>query len=305
MKRVQTFVITLLLLHTTCGLSAQSWKDEIEIGLRQGSRNIDDVYKGFTPEGSREIMRFIVPFAFDSIYSVRTRAVELAHDFATASDDTITRQMCVQMLLNMVDRDPEVTGTALSLLTNYCPRDFTLQARDTIRLLVLRHTASLNPLLKISGFLKLNNLEAPIRKYTLRGNAFATRWAALLSLARMGYQDAISDVLIRIDKIPLNDQTVYSIMPDLIYTRQPDIIRFILRLIQSDENGCFTADAEREVPIPCAYRIIEQLAPVIDEFPVEVDHTGDLTTNDYPAALAVVRDWFKDNSTFKIRNHQY
>ena len=305
MKGIQTFAITLLLVHTSCGLSAQSWKEEIETGLRQGGKNIDAVYKDSTQEGSREIMGFIVPFAFDSLYSVRARAVELAHDLAKASRDTLTRQMCVQMFLNKVDRDPEVTGTALSLLTAYNPSDFSMQARDTIRLLVLKHTASLNPLLRISGFLKLNNLEAQIRKYTLRGNAPATRWAALLSLARMGYQDAISDVLFRIDKIPLNDQTVYNIIPDLIYTRQPDVIRSVLRLIQTDEKSCYTADAEREVPIPCAYRIMEQLAPVINKFPVEVDHTGDLTTNDYPAALSAVRDWFKNNATFEIKNHQY
>jgi hypothetical protein len=51
---------------------------------------------------------------------------------------------------------------------------------------------------------------------------------------------------------------------------------------------------------------MELLAPVIVDFPVKTDITGQLETDDYPAALQTVRKWFVNNNMeYNMRNEIY
>jgi hypothetical protein len=65
------------------------------------------------------------------------------------------------------------------------------------------------------------------------------------------------------------------------------------------------ADAEKDARIVCGYRIMEQLAPVIAEYPLQLDEFGDLQTHDYPSALEHVREWFLKHKTYTIRNDKF
>ena len=103
----------------------------------------------------------------------------------------------------------------------------------------------------------------------------------------------------------MNDNLVYNIFPDLVFTRRPEAIAFLIEEIGSNEKNCLSADVEREVSIPCGYRIMEQLAPVIEGFPFDLDESGDLKASNYPAALATVRQWFSDHKTYVILNSRY
>ena len=46
--------------------------------------------------------------------------------------------------------------------------------------------------------------------------------------------------------------------------------------------------------MPCGYRIMEYLAPVIKDFPLKTDASGDVITKDYEHALMQVREWLKN-----------
>jgi hypothetical protein len=109
----------------------------------------------------------------------------------------------------------------------------------------------------------------------------------------------------RVSKLPMNDNLVYNIFPDLVFTHRPEAIAFLVEELGSNERNCLSADIEREVRIPCGYRIMEQLAPVIGGFPFDLDESGDLKTSNYPAALATVRQWFSDHNTYVILNRRY
>ncbi|HNP07664.1 MAG TPA: hypothetical protein PKN99_08545, partial [Cyclobacteriaceae bacterium] len=126
------------------------------------------------------------------------------------------------------------------------------------------------------------------------------RWAALLALARMGDQEATQSVMRRAQRLPVNDDVVYEVFPDLVYTRQRSAIDYLIVELKRDEKKCFTADAEDETPITCAYRIMEMLAPVIDKYPLELDASGDIKTKDYKKSLVTVRAWFERNKDYGI-----
>lgn len=109
----------------------------------------------------------------------------------------------------------------------------------------------------------------------------------------------------RVKKLPVNDDVVYQVFPDLIYTRQQEAIAYLVTALDSDATDCLSADAERQTPISCGYRIMEQLAAIIEGYPLILGESGDIITGDYPAALNIVRKWFQINQTYSIRNDRF
>jgi hypothetical protein len=50
---------------------------------------------------------------------------------------------------------------------------------------------------------------------------------------------------------------------------------------------------------------MEQVAPVIKDFPVKADESGDLDVSNYAAALQQVRGWFVANTSYQILTDIY
>jgi hypothetical protein len=171
--------------------------------------------------------------------------------------------------------------------------------------LLARKSSHFEELLRLIGFLELTDLKESIRPYTQIGNSQATRWAAIVSLARMNDVAATEEMMRRARKLAVSDDIIYKIFPDLAYSRCPEAIAYMVEALQSDEKNCLSADAENEQAIPCGYRIMEQLAPVIDGYPLQLDGSGDLKTTDYIAALKTVREWFAKHPNYKILRDRY
>ena len=257
-------------------------------------------------EYENSTLHLLQPLLRDSTGNVRARASEITYLLSSRSDNARVRHQGVNMLLQTgVDPDPGIARIALAFLKEFDKQDFTLEAKDSLRKLVKIEGTQLAQLIKLAGFLELRDLIPEIRPWAQPGNPTPVRWAAILSLARMGESEAISDIMKRVEKVPVNDDLVYEVFPDLIYTRQREPIAYVVEALQSDEKSCMSADAEREMPILCGYRIIEQLAPVIAGYPLQLDDTGDIKAEDYTLALESVREWFQSNPSYTILNHRY
>ena len=68
----------------------------------------------------------------------------------------------------------------------------------------------------------------------------------------------------------------------------------------SDQTNCHSADNDNPTSILCGYRIMEQLAPVIKDYPLTLDASGDVKTNDYKKSLELIRNWLKQNKDIYI-----
>jgi hypothetical protein len=131
------------------------------------------------------------------------------------------------------------------------------------------------------------------------------RWAAMLALARMNDQQAIDDVLNRVKRMPVGDAVVYEVFPDLVYTRRPEAVSYLVEALNNDAKNCESANSDDTERIPCAYRVMEMLAPIIENYPLKQNASGDIETYDYPMALQTVREWFKINKAYKILRDTY
>jgi hypothetical protein len=253
-------------------------------------------------ESESHLLEDLQPFLLDSVDAVRAKAYDLASLIASGSSDSALRHAGTAILVQACkDSVVENCGLALELLTHFRKKDFSSAVLDSMRRYIrsgrCRH---LDQAMKIAGFLGLKDLVDDIRPYAQPGNTVPIRWAALLSLARMGEHSAVSEVAKRVKKFPINDDVVYQLFPDLLFTRQRDLISIAIDALKKDERSCLSADAERQVPIPCGYRIMEMLAPIIDGYPLRLDESGDLAVSDYPAALDRVRNFFDSQTDYKI-----
>jgi hypothetical protein len=191
-------------------------------------------------------------------------------------------------------------------LTEFKKTDFTKSNKDSLHNLLKRRSAHIDVVIKLIGFLEMQEVSNEL--YGLSQDVSMgrkERWTAMLALARMGDERAADDVINRVKRMPVTDDVVYEIFPDLVYTRSPQAIAYLVEALNSDVKNCESANGEREEKIPCAYRVMEMLAPVVEHYPLKLSESGDVESSDYPAALQTVRDWFKVNKQYKILKDKY
>ncbi len=254
------------------------------------------------PENAKDVLIALSAYCNDSLSAIRSKAFAITRTIGVKAKQSSIRQESNQKLIQACrDKDSGIIGSVLGYLTEFKKEDFTSVAKDSLRSVFKSRPAHLHQLIKLIGFIELNDLQPDLRLISAQSDASKRdRWAAQLALARMGDKAMMQNIIERVKKQQVNDDVVYEVFPDLIYTRQMEAISYLTRVLFSDESNCLTADTEREAKIPCAYRVMEQLAPVIEDYPLKLDESGDVKTKDYVAALKKVREWFRQQKEYKI-----
>jgi hypothetical protein len=259
------------------------------------------------PQNAKATLSLLSPYFKDTATVVRLKAYSIAQLAGSNALQPAVREDAVTKLVEGVkDKDSGNVGIALGYLTAFRISDFDKAAKDTLANVFKRKSPHFDKLIRLTGYIQLTNLRDDLR--TLSQNislARTERWAALLALARMGDNYAIDDVMTRVQKLPVNDEVIYQVYPDLVYARQQKAFDVLLKALNSDEKNCESANMEVETKIPCAYRIMEMLAPAIQGYPLKLDESGDIDAENYEGALRTVRDWFKANSNYTIITNTY
>lgn len=257
-------------------------------------------------ENATSTLKAITTYYKDTLAIVRSKAYTITQLAGTNARSEVPRSAAVLQLISACrDKDGGNVGQVLDYLSTFHKGDFSTTAQDSLRKMFTVKPPHFEKLIRIIGFVELVDLKEQIRAYTLPGTPRAVRWSAIIALARMGDETALSNMMTRVQKLPVNDDIVYEIFPDMVYTRNKVAIDYLVKVMSSDEKNCMSADAEREVEIPCGYRIMEQLAHAIEKYPFQLDESGDLITKDYVKALQTVREWFDKNPSYTIRKDTY
>lgn len=309
MKMLFKNIIFLLLVSSFHGSLCQSnvsylenYFHEIRIGNYPTIH--DEILKSLD---SSEGLSLIAGYYNDSSAIVRSNAYTITYNVGSKSVHKDVRSKAIQNLIDACN-DPESGNIygLLDYLTKFRREDFIQneKAKEKIRLLLLSNPAHIDKLFKLIGFFELN-LEAAILPYTQPGINAANRWAAIVSLARMNDVLSLQDMMTRVQKLPINDDVVQTIFPDLVYTRQKPALDYLVQVMNSNEKNCTSANPNSDEKIVCGYRIMEMLAPAIEGYPLELDASGDIKTDNYEEALATVRAWFENNKDYKINRDTF
>lgn len=257
-------------------------------------------------ENARHTLDQITPYLHDTVLNVRAKAytiVNLAGNNSRQND--VRADAVLKLIAGAIDQNAGNAGLALDYLSNFLSTDFNAVAKDSLGSLFTHRPYHFAKIIRLTGFAGLTNLINQIRPLTQPGNPQQVRWSAILALARMGDPSAIANMMTRVKKLPVSDDVVYQIFPDLIYTKNREAFNYMIEVMASDEKNCLSADAENEQPIPCGYRIMELLAAAIKNYPLALDKSGDIKSDDYLRSLAAVRYWFSQNSNYEIIVERY
>lgn len=114
-----------------------------------------------------------------------------------------------------------------------------------------------------------------------------------LAMVRAGDPNKANQLLMDIREVEYGDAFVYDLAPLLVYTRDRAVFDLLIERLLTSNLNCDPPNPHVNGKIDCGYRLMEALAPVLVDFPFEVGISGDLETDDYPAALVEVRNWLR------------
>jgi hypothetical protein len=294
-------IFTIVFFFITISVFSQKGIDTYFSQLRSGkSPNLPtEIYK---PENAKAILAALPTYAKDTLVVVRSKAALIARVVGTKSTISALRQQAITQIIQAAnDKSTGNVGAAFNYLTEFKKADFTKTHKDSLVALFKRNPPYIETLAKLVGFIEIKELQNDL--FALSQNSTLgrkERWSAMLALARMNDEQAAADVINRVKRMPVTDAVVYEIFPDLIYTRRPEAMAILVEALKSDAKNCNSANADSNERIPCAYRVMEMLAPVIKGYPLKQDASGDIDTNHYPAALQQVREWFLKNESYAI-----
>lgn len=253
-----------------------------------------------------KLLKVLVPFYTDTLKVIRQKAYYITKIIGQRSVDAKVQQRAITYtLLALGEKDTGISGNAIEALSGFNRDNFSEEAKDSIGNLVKQQTPHLEELLKLVGFLELKDQIPNIQSVLLSNASVNVKWAARLALARMRDENAVRWIVNKLKSAQVNDDFVYDVVPDLIYTRHPEIFDFLETIINNDVAGCQSSNPDSDKKILCGYRVIEQVAPVIKDFPLKVDESGDLIVSDYKMALKQVRSWLTTNDNYTILTDTY
>ncbi len=308
MKLLMLLPAFLLSLMMQVPLTAQPWRDT----LTNYFSHVRSVGTGALPDiplsevDEHSLMAFLEPLSKDSSRTVKMKACDLIYRCARKSRNPETRIAGVDLLAKASVRpDPVITGMTTTYLTAFSFVDFSTAARDDLLAGITSRHHHLEAFIRLAGYLQLEEAIPMLREFCTAGQPQGIRWSALVSLARLGDARAAKEMMTRIKRLPVNDEVVYNVFPDLAWSRTREGISYLVEILYRDTHDCLSPNPDNNVRIPCGYRVMDYLAPVVRHFPLTLNATGELDTDDYPAALEIARQWFLQHTGYEIMTHTY
>jgi hypothetical protein len=255
---------------------------------------------------TNEVLSALPPYLSDTSLVVRSKAFYILRRIAAKSNDRKAKQKAIKSLVDALsDASTQISAEAIQGLQNFRASDFDVDSRNAIGILLATNATYQDQLIRLAGFLKLRE-QVPLLNELVRSSQNAkTRWSARLALSRIGDEVATNHILAKLSESSIGDDFVYDILPDLIYTRNISIFNRLVVLINSDAPDCSNGNPDSGRNMPCGYRIIEQIAPVVKNFPIKTDKAGELIIADYAASLRSARDWFSKNKSLELLADTY
>ncbi|HEY0651847.1 MAG TPA: hypothetical protein VGD65_01925 [Chryseosolibacter sp.] len=114
--------------------------------------------------------------------------------------------------------------------------------------------------------------------------------------AKRGHEPSIAWLTQQIEGRKVDQQALYGVVPHLLATRQKSLVQWVVDGLYESENLCSSSDDRKG---HCGVLILEQLAPVIKDFPIQADESGLIAENDADA-LETAKAWFKNNPNYSM-----
>jgi hypothetical protein len=268
--------------------------------LSTGAINLLDENRG------RHVLSAVSLLKMDSSSSVRFNAYAFLNHFRNRRIAPALRARAVATLIaGWRDDDPGIVSLVADILTGFDKSDFSQATRDSIAILLNIVPPQYKTLVKLCGYLEMKD-QRQLLKLQLQSGRLSKRdaWSARISLCRLGDSNMMDEVLNKVRSLPVTIEAIDLLYPELIYTRQPEAIEYLVGQVLANSAKCDAPNPELRETLPCAIHIIRLLAPALSEFPIALDSNGDFATNDYSEIVSRVQDWLRQGK-YKIRTDNF
>ena len=269
------------------------------------SKSINKVVNNISSSG----LENIVQFANDSLIENKTSAYILISLVARATTDLNIKEKCIDVFIDgLSNSETVIAARCADIITEYSKDILTQSQIKSIYNVAVGLRVKKPEIIKYIGYIggeesvrALNNI---VKTDSLITNV--EKWNLKLALAKCGETTELDYCLNKVKSIPVNDDVVYELLPDLVYTGQRKAIDYLVDILLSNEKNCNSANVEIDQKILCGYRVMEFLACVIVDFPINFDDSGELATDDYVASLKQCREWINQNrNSYIIKADSY
>ncbi len=308
-KYLKLAFLPLLLLHGQI-IMAQRAEELVRIYVQKYRNHITDgeTLRKIMELPTRQVIDAFVPYTADSLAEVRVIGYNGIYKAGIEAAEGTDRIKAVSLLIQALsDNDHGIAGQAVGYLTEFRKNDFSAESRYLLSQLAKGHPPYLHKIIRLTGYLGIDELIYNFNQM-MNDEKYRSRekMAMQLAMGRMGDSASVNDIMVRVSKMPVNDEVVNNVYPDLAYMRQKQAFDFLFNKIMSDSKDCRSSNPDNEQPIICAFRIMEIVAPYVEGFPVKTDRWGELMITDYDKTLAEVRKWIAQNkNNYTLNNEIY
>jgi hypothetical protein len=253
-----------------------------------------------------QVLSAVALLKSDSLPSVRFSAYAFLGRFTNHGIAPAVRARAVESLITgWRNADSGIVSLVGAIIVRFDQSDFSRRARDTIAMLLKNVPPQYSTLVKLCGYLQMKD-QRQLLASQLRSGRLSKRdaWSARLSLCRLGDSDVMDEVLGKVRKLPVSIEAIDLLYSDLIYTRHPKAIEYLVEQVLDNGAKCDGSNPESREALPCAIHIIRLLTPALTKFPIELDSNGDFVSNDYAAIVSRAQDWLSQRK-YKIRTDNF
>ncbi|MHC1702725.1 MAG: hypothetical protein AB9846_02345 [Tenuifilaceae bacterium] len=297
---MKSFVVFFIFLILNSNLYSQNQNDSL---IQLEFKTFYSVLQENDPEGSYRRLRVLDSLESDKI----TPLLYLVKNLSINSGKEGVRNAGIKFFLTLSrSKDSGVSLLAIKSLKNFHHTNFDEPDIDSICIFLEQYSTVYKETVELAGMLGNQLLLAKIREVFPNSRNFSKPeiWASYKALARLGDKDALDYCIKKIVALPVSDEVIDAIYPDLIYIHKKEAFDVLIKALHSDEKLCTSNNPNAEGKILCGYRIMELLAPEIVDFPVKILPSGDIDSEDYNKSLKKVRKWFmKNGNNYTIMNN--
>jgi hypothetical protein len=313
MKKPVTFLFLLSFFFSATAAQSEGKINDVlahhfeNIRINKTNQPLDGII--FNPSFEKKVLGQITPYLKDSLSRIRAEAYHIIKRIGQASSELTFRQKTVEYLIEACkDKDNANSGMSCRYLCGFNKDDFSTLALDSLKHLLKAFLSHYETLIRLAGYLDLQDM-APFLGEFVKSHINSnkqSKWSAHLALARMGDEGEIQFCLRLASHLPVDEEMVSNLLPDLIYTRQKELIDYCIEILCSNEKSCVSAANGSAEKISCGYRVMGLLAPVINDYPLKTNASGDIVIDNDEKSLKTVRAWFKSrNGKYIINTDHY
>lgn len=315
MKQLLIIISLLISAQLTSAQSASQFKKLMkksvkEIQNSKGKKLVSDYkFKEFVTAVPEDILKELPKYETDTLANVRRLVYNLYYQVVRKNKNNNIRQEAIFHLVKACkDSEIDIRNSSARKLKYFKKDDFSEASKTELIGYLSENKDIYKNTVRLIGFLDLEDQVSKLND--LLNDTTVTeesiRWKIRITLARLGDNAQTSYCTNLARSKGVNDRIIHYLLKDLIYTRQKEAFDYLLDILYSDAKNCRPANPDLYDPIVCGYRIMELLAPAVEDFPFEsYPGTSQLKAKDYDKTLEDVRQWFREHPDYEIKRDSF